>query len=74
MGITFNILRIKFTFEHLEKFMRPLEIDEIIYYLDNRWGRKYDFRLFKRKDYLYFQMMWKYLEQESFPISVAQYK
>ncbi|SVD54609.1 uncharacterized protein METZ01_LOCUS407463, partial [marine metagenome] len=26
--------------------MRPLEIDEIIYYLDNRWGRKYDFRLF----------------------------
>ena len=54
--------------------MRPLEIDEIIYYLDNRWGRKYDFRLFKRKDYLYFQMMWKYLEQESFPISAAQYK
>ena len=54
--------------------MRPLEIDEIIYYLDNRWGRKYDFRLFKRKDYLYFQMMWKYLEQESFPMSEAQYR
>ena len=54
--------------------MKPLIIDEIIYYLDNRWGRKYDFRLFKRKDYLYFQMMWKYLEQESFPLSEAQYK
>ncbi len=54
--------------------MKPLGIDEIIYYLDNRWGRKYDFRLFKRKDYLYFQMMWKYLEQESFPLSEAQYK
>ena len=54
--------------------MKPLGIDEIIYYLDNRWGRKYDFRLFKRKDYLYFQMMWKYLEQESFPLSEEQYK
>ena len=54
--------------------MRPLEIDEIIYYLINRWGRKYDFRLFKREDYLYFQMMWRYLEQESFPLSEAQYK
>ena len=74
IGITFNILRIKFTFEHLYKFMKPLGIDEIIYYLDNRWGRKYDFRLFKRKDYLYFQMMWKYLEQESFPMSETEYK
>ena len=54
--------------------MKPIEIDEIIYYLDNRWGRKYDFKLFKRKDYLYFQMMWKYLEQESFPMSEAQYR
>ena len=54
--------------------MKPLGIDEIIYYLDNRWGKKYDFKLFIRKDYLYFQMMWKYLEQESFPISEAQYK
>ena len=73
MDITFNILRIKFTFEHLEKFMKPLEIDEIIYYLDNRWGRKYDFRLFKRKNNLYFQMMWKYLGQESVPMSEAEY-
>ena len=54
--------------------MKPLGIDEIIYYLDKRWGRKYDFRLFIRKDYLYFQMMWKYLEQESFAMSEAQYR
>ena len=54
--------------------MKPLGLDEIIYYLDNRWGKKYDFKLFIRKDYLYFQMMWKYLEQESFPMSEAQYK
>ena len=54
--------------------MKPLEVEEIIYYLDNRWGRKYDFRIFTRRNYLYFQMMWKYLEQESFPMSEEEYK
>ena len=54
--------------------MRPLEIDEIIYYLTNRWGRKYDFRLFTRNRFLYLQMMWKYLEQESFYMSELEYK
>ena len=54
--------------------MKPLEVEEIIYYLINRWGRKYDFRLFKRENYLYFQLMWKYLEQESFPMTETEYK
>tara|TARA_B100000900_G_scaffold407382_1_gene420005 strand:- start:5568 stop:5885 length:318 start_codon:yes stop_codon:yes gene_type:complete len=54
--------------------MRPLEVNEILYYLVKRWGRKYDFRLFKRTNYLYFQMMWKYLEQESFHLSEIEYK
>ena len=54
--------------------MKPLEVEEIIYYLVNRWGKKYDFRLFKRSNYLYLQMMWKYLEQESFIISETEYK
>ena len=54
--------------------MRPLEVNEILYYLVKRWGRKYDFRLFKRTNYLYFQMMWKYLEQESFYLSEIEYK
>ena len=53
--------------------MKPLEVDEIVYYLVNRWGKKYDFRLFSRKKYLYFQMMWKFLEQESFPMSEVEY-
>jgi len=54
--------------------MKPLEVEEIIYYLVNRWGKKYDFRLFARKNYLYFQMMWKFLEQESFHFSEKEYK
>ena len=53
--------------------MKPLEVDEIIYYLVKRWGKKFDFRLFKRMDNLYFQMMWKYLEQESFPLTETEY-
>tara|TARA_Y100001978_G_C23386609_1_gene288052 strand:- start:122 stop:439 length:318 start_codon:yes stop_codon:yes gene_type:complete len=54
--------------------MKPLNVDEIIYYLDKRWAKKYDFRLFKRRNYLYFQMMWKFLEQESFPMSENEYR
>ena len=53
--------------------MNPLAVDEIIYYLVNRWGKKYDFRLFTRKNNLYFQMMWKFLEQESFPLTEEEY-
>ena len=54
--------------------MNPLVVEEIIYYLVNRWGKKYDFRLFTRKNNLYFQMMWKFLEQESFPLTEEEYK
>ena len=54
--------------------MNPLAVDEIIYYLVNRWGKKYDFRLFTRQNSLYFQMMWKFLEQESFPLTEEEYK
>tara|TARA_Y100001978_G_scaffold190393_1_gene193552 strand:+ start:165 stop:482 length:318 start_codon:yes stop_codon:yes gene_type:complete len=54
--------------------MNPLVVDEIIYYLVNRWGKKYDFRLFTRKNSLYLQMMWRFLEQESFPMSEEEYK
>ena len=54
--------------------MKPLEVDEVIFYLENRWGKRYDFRLFKRQNHVYFQMMWKYLEQESFPLTEEDYK
>ena len=54
--------------------MKPLEVEEVIFYLINRWGKRYDFRLFKRQNTIFFQMMWKYLEQESFPLSEEEYK
>ena len=54
--------------------MRPLVVEEIIHYLIHRWGKKYDFRLFKRGDYIYLQMMWGFLGQESFPLNEMEYK
>ena len=54
--------------------MKPLIVDEVIHYLIHRWGKKYDFRLFKRGEYLYFQMMWCFLGQESFPLNEVEYK
>tara|TARA_Y100000589_G_C27151979_1_gene629316 strand:- start:1463 stop:1780 length:318 start_codon:yes stop_codon:yes gene_type:complete len=54
--------------------MKPLEVEEIIYYLVNRWGKQYDFRLFTRRNNLYLQMMWKFLEQKSFPLTEVEYK
>ena len=54
--------------------MNPLLVDEIIHYLVHRWGKKYDFRLFRRGKFVYFQMMWGFLGQESFPLSEDEYK
>ena len=54
--------------------MKPLIVDEVIHYLINRWGKKYDFRLFRRGEYVYFQMMWGFLGQESFPLNEVEYK
>jgi len=54
--------------------MNPLLVDEVILYLIHRWGKKYDFRLFRRGKCVYFQMMWVFLGQESFPLSEDEYK
>ena len=54
--------------------MKPLEVEEVMHYLIQRWGKKYDFRLFKRGKFLYFQMMWGFLGQESFPLNEDEYK
>ena len=54
--------------------MKPLVVDEVIHYLIHRWGRRYDFKLFKRGNHLYFQMMWGFLGQESFPLNEDEYK
>ncbi|GFR51233.1 hypothetical protein Agub_g13608 [Astrephomene gubernaculifera] len=38
-----------------------------------KWGRSYDVRLSKFHGRMYLQVMWKFLEQQSFPLTEAQY-
>lgn len=38
-----------------------------------KWGCSYDMQLRKIKGKIYVQVMWKYLEQASFPLSESQY-
>jgi hypothetical protein len=38
-----------------------------------KWGRSYDVQLRYVQNRLYFQIMWKYLEQASFPLPASHY-
>lgn len=39
----------------------------------NKWGYSYDVQIVRIKDKIYFQVMWKYLEQASFHYTEAEY-
>jgi len=39
----------------------------------NKWGRSYDVQLRRTQGKVFLQVMWKYLEQASFPLSEAEY-
>lgn len=40
----------------------------------NKWGRSYDVQLRRTQGKVFLQVMWKYLEQASFPLSEAEYE
>lgn len=40
----------------------------------NKWGRSYDVQLRRTGGKVFLQVMWKYLEQASFPLSEAEYQ
>ena len=46
----------------------PLEVDEVLGCLRKRWGVTYDLKLLIKRDRIYLQMMWGFLEQQSFPL------
>ena len=52
----------------------PLRVDEIIAVFQSKWGVTYDVQLLVRNNNLYLQIMWAYLEQQSFPLSEESYK
>jgi hypothetical protein len=51
----------------------PLSVDELLAVLRGRWQASYDLQLIVRRGRLYLQVMWGYLEQQSFPMSAEAY-
>jgi hypothetical protein len=47
--------------------------EELHQLLVNKWGLSYDVQLRKVQGKVFFQVMWKYLEQASFPLSEDDY-
>jgi hypothetical protein len=52
----------------------PLTADELLALLRSRWQASYDLQLVQRRGRLYLQVMWGYLEQQSFPLSPSEYQ
>ena len=52
----------------------PLEVDEVVGCLRRRWGVTYDLKLLIKKDRIYLQMMWGFLEQQSFPLDEETFR
>ena len=51
----------------------PLAASEVLELLRRRWQASYDLQLISRRGRLYLQVMWGYLEQQSFPLDAEQY-
>ena len=52
----------------------PLSVEELIGCLRQRWRATYDLQLVVRRQRLYLQVMWAYLEQQSFPMDEVTYR
>ncbi len=55
-------------------FSSPLSVDEVIDCIRSRWIWTYDLQLVFRNNRLYLQIMWAYLEQQSFPMDEDDYR
>ena len=53
----------------IEQSIPPLTVDEVIDLLRERWQASYDMQLVVRRKRMYLQVMWAYLEQQSFPLN-----
>jgi hypothetical protein len=51
----------------------PLTSEELIALLRVRWQASYDLQLVQRRGRFYLQVMWAYLEQQSFPLTPEAY-
>ena len=52
----------------------PLAAAEVLQILRQRCQASYDLQLISRRGRLYLQVMWAYLEQQSFPLTAGEYQ
>ena len=57
-----------------EQSIPPMTVDEVIDLLRERWQASYDIQLVVRRKRMYLQVMWAYLEQQSFPLNEEEYR
>ncbi len=53
---------------------KPLEVDEVIRLIKNRWGVTYELKMLVKGRSLYIQMMWGFLEKQSLHLSEQEYR
>ena len=56
------------------KASQPLEVEEVMRFLQKRWGVTYELKLLVKGKSLFLQIMWGFLEQQSFPLSEEEYR
>ena len=66
----------KYNIENFEGYSSsvPLVVEEVMDCLRRRWGVTYDLKLLVKGKRVYLQMMWRFLEQQSFPMDEETYK
>lgn len=57
----------------LKKWEIDMTATELRQILQQKWGYSFDLQLRKVKGKIYLQVMWRFLEQASFPLSEAEY-
>lgn len=57
----------------MTEVLSPLTVEEVVGCLRARWQASYDLQLVVRRNRLYLQVMWAYLEQQSFPLDEESY-
>ena len=57
-----------------ESQLIPLEVDEVIQFLRKRWGVTYEMKIVLKGKKCFLQIMWRYLEQQSFALSDKEYR
>jgi len=52
----------------------PLDAQEVIELINKKWGVTYEMRILIRSNRIYLQIMWGYLEQQSFPFKENDFR